>query len=368
MPNEILTRAIDTLASRKDLSEEQTAEVLAEIMHGEVSEAQIAGFLIALRTKGETVAELAGLARTMRALAAHVPCAREELLDTAGTGGGRASFNVSTTAALIAAGAGCAVAKHGNRSATSKSGSADLLEALGARIDLGPEAVAACIEDAGFGFMFAPAHHQATRFVVPVRRELAVRTIFNLLGPLTNPAGARRQLVGVSDPAFLETMAGALARLGVDRALVVAAEDGLDEVSANAPTQIVEINGEELTRYVLTPGQAGIEPAGAGDGARLQEPAAGTPAQNAAVTRAILRSESWSEGASAPPPGRAGAGEPLAVINAGAAIYAAGAVDSVAEGVQAARTAIDEGHAARALERYVQATHRHAQAPAGGGA
>ncbi len=180
-------------------AQDQTAEVLAEIMHGEVSETQIAGFLIALRTKGETVEELAGLARTMRALAAHVPSTREDLLDTAGTGGGRSTFNVSTTAALIAAGAGCAVAKHGNRSATSRSGSADLLEALGARIDLGPQAVAACIDEAGFGFMFAPAHHQATRFVVPVRRELAVRTIFNLLGPLTNPAGAPRQLIGVSD-------------------------------------------------------------------------------------------------------------------------------------------------------------------------
>ena len=172
-------------------------------MHGDVSEIQIAGFLVALRTKGETVEELAGLARTMRELAAHVPTERRDLLDTAGTGGGRSSFNVSTTAALIAAGAGCAVAKHGNRSATSRSGSADLLEALGARIDLAPEAVAACIEEAGFGFMFAPAHHQATRYVIPVRRELAVRTIFNMLGPLTNPAGARRQLIGVSDPAFL---------------------------------------------------------------------------------------------------------------------------------------------------------------------
>src|SRR5271169_3668686 len=231
MPNAVLTRAIDALASRRDLSSEQAAEVLDEIMHGEASETQIAGFLIALRTKGETVPELAGLARTMRALAAHVPTERDDLLDTAGTGGGRSTFNVSTTAALIAAGAGCAVAKHGNRSATSKSGSADLLEALGARIDLAPEAVAGCIEDAGFGFMFAPAHHQATRFVVPVRRELAVKTIFNLLGPLTNPAGAPRQLIGVSDATFLETMAGALARLGVDRALVVASEDGLDEIS-----------------------------------------------------------------------------------------------------------------------------------------
>jgi anthranilate phosphoribosyltransferase len=344
MANATLTRAIDTLASRGDLSAEQSSEVLAEIMHGEVSETQIAGFLIALRTKGETVDELAGLARTMRALATHVPSEREDLLDTAGTGGGRSSFNVSTTAALIAAGAGCAVAKHGNRSATSSSGSADLLEALGARIDLPPEAVARCIDEVGFGFMFAPAHHQATRFVVPVRRDLAVRTIFNLLGPLTNPAGARRQLIGVADASFLERIAGALARLGVDRALVVAGEDGLDEVSAAAGTHVVEVNGEELTRYVLRPQEVGIEPS-----APAQGPPGGTPAENAVVTRAIL------EGARAS--GDAPAGEALALINAGAAIYAAGAVDSIAEGVEAARTAIAEGRAADTLERYVRATH-----------
>src|SRR5665811_2147716 len=223
------------------------------IMRGQASEIQIAGFLIALRTKGETVEELAGLARTMRALAATVSVDRRDLVDTAGTGGGRRTFNVSTTAALIAAGAGCTVAKHGNRSATGLSGSADLLEAIGARIHLTPDAVARCIEEAGFGFMFAPAHHQATRYVVPVRRELAVKTIFNLLGPLTNPAGAQRQLIGVSDPEFLETIAGALARLGVDRALVVAAEAGLDEVSIAAGTKVVEVNAEELTRYTLAP-------------------------------------------------------------------------------------------------------------------
>jgi anthranilate phosphoribosyltransferase len=347
MPNPILTVAIDALASRRNLSAEQTAEVLAEIMHGEVSEIQIAGFLIALRTKGETVEELAGLARTMRSLAAHVPGERHDLLDTSGTGGGRSTFNVSTTAALIAAGAGCALAKHGNRSATSRSGSADLLEALGARIDLGPEGVAACIAEAGFGFMFAPAHHQATRFVVPVRRELAVRTIFNLLGPLTNPAGARRQLIGVSDAAFLETMAGALAQLGVDRALLVSSEDGLDEVSAAAPTHVVEVNGEELTRYVLLPGDVGIEP---DPGAR--EVVGGSPEQNAAVTRAILRGPGTD--------GRRPPGEDLALINAGAAIYAAGGVETIAAGVQAAREALADGCAAAALERYVLASHSHA--------
>jgi anthranilate phosphoribosyltransferase len=354
MPNAVLTRAIDALASRRDLSADETAEVLAEIMHGEVSETQIAGFLIALRTKGETVEELAGLARTMRALAVHVPVDRGDLLDTAGTGGGRSSFNVSTTAALIAAGAGCAVAKHGNRSATSRSGSADLLEALGARIDLAPADVAGCIEEAGFGFMFAPTHHQATRFVVPVRRELAVRTIFNLLGPLTNPAGARRQLIGVSDVRFLETMAGALARLGVDRALLVAGEDGLDEVSASAATKVVEVNGDEIRTYVLAPQDVGIE---SDPGSASAEGwSGGTPEENAALTRAILQ----GGGKSAERP----AGEALAVINAGAAIYAAGRADTIAEGVEAARAALAEGRAADALERYVEASRRRAPAEA----
>jgi anthranilate phosphoribosyltransferase len=236
LPDPTLTKAIDALASGRDLSMQEAADVLRVIMEGNASETQIAGFLIALRTKGETVDELAGLASTMRALATPVNSDRDDLLDTAGTGGGRTTFNVSTTAALIAAGAGCAVAKHGNRSATGLSGSADVLEALGARIDLGADAVARCIGQVGFGFMFAPAHHQATRYVVPVRRELAVRTIFNFLGPLTNPAGARRQVIGVSDAGFIEVIAGALARLGTDRALVVSSEDGLDEMSTAAPT------------------------------------------------------------------------------------------------------------------------------------
>jgi anthranilate phosphoribosyltransferase len=343
VPNATLTRAIDALSTRRDLSADETAEVLAEIMHGDVSEIQIAGFLIALRTKGETVDELAGLARTMRSLAVHVESEREDLLDTSGTGGGKRTFNVSTTAALIAAGAGCAVAKHGNRSATSLSGSADLLEALGARIDLEPEGVARCIEEAGFGFMFAPAHHQATRFVVPVRRELAVRTIFNLLGPLTNPAGAKRQLIGVSDPSHIETIAGALARLGVDRALVVSSEDGLDEVSTSGVTHVVEVNGEDLRRYTLTPSDVGIELAGEGgyEG--------GTPEENAAVTRAILA-------------GERGVRTDLALINAGAAVYAAGVAESIAEGVLTARAALEDGSAQSALERYLQASRRYAPA------
>src|SRR6478672_9516295 len=258
MPNDVLTRAIDALASGHDLPREQAGAVLGEIMRGDASETQIAGFLIALRTKGETVDELAGLAGTMRALATPVPCERGDLLDTAGTGGGRTTFNVSTTAALVAAGAGCAVAKHGNRSATGLSGSADVLEALGARIDLQPDAVGRCIDEVGFGFMFAPAHHAAMRFVIPARRELAVRTIFNFLGPLTNPAAARRQVIGVSDPAYLDVLAGALARLGCDRALVVSSADGLDEMSTSAPTHVVEVNGDEIRRYEVSAADVGL--------------------------------------------------------------------------------------------------------------
>jgi len=337
---ELLTRAIDRLANREDLSLEQSAAVLGEIMAGEASEIQIAAFLIALRTKGETTAELAGLARAMRELAAPVSTARANLLDTAGTGGGRRTFNVSTTAALIAAGAGCTVAKHGNRSATGLSGSADVLEALGARIDLRPEDVARCIESVGFGFMFAPAHHQATRYVIPVRRGLGVRTIFNFLGPLTNPAGARRQLIGVSDPAYLETMAGALALLGTDHALLVSSHDGLDELSISAPTDVVEVTGEAITRAVVVPEEVGLT------SALAEAIPGGDPAENAAITRRILDGEL--------DPGDPARG--LAVLNAGAAIYAGGASDDLAAGVRGAQQAIDSGAAADTLARFIAIT------------
>jgi anthranilate phosphoribosyltransferase len=333
----LLTRAIDALASGHDLGLEDTAAVLAEIMAGNASQIQIAGFLIALRTKGETVEELAGLARTMRAMATPVAVQRDHLLDTAGTGGGRRTFNVSTTAALIAAGAGCVVAKHGNRSATGLSGSADLLEALGARIDLPPAAVARCIEAVGFGFMFAPAHHQATRYVIPVRGELGVRTAFNLLGPLTNPAGARRQLIGVSDPAYLERMAGALALLGAEHALLASSEDGLDELSISAPTRIVEVRDGTLRDYVVTPEDVGL------DRSSAELVPGGGPAENADTTRRIFADEP-------------GAARDLAVLNAGAAIYAGGGADTLASGVAAAGEALASGAAAATLRRFVEMT------------
>ncbi|WP_205697776.1 anthranilate phosphoribosyltransferase [Conexibacter sp. SYSU D00693] len=335
MPNDVLTAAIDALASAQDLSREQAGAVLAEVMAGNASEPQIAAFLIALRTKGETEEEIAGLAGTMRALATPVQTARGDLVDTAGTGGGRPTFNVSTTAAIIAAGAGCAVAKHGNRSATGLSGSADVLEALGARIDLGADAVGRCIDEVGFGFMFAPAHHAATRWVVPVRKELAVRTIFNFLGPLTNPAGARRQVVGVSDLGYVDVLAGALSRLGTDRALVVSSEDGLDEMSTSGPTHVVEVDGDGVRRYVVTPQDAGL----------AQVPRdtvrGGTPQENAATTTAILA-------------GVEGPEADLALLNAGAAVYAGGKTDSIADGVELARETVRSGRAREALEAYVR--------------
>jgi anthranilate phosphoribosyltransferase len=337
LPNAVLTQAIDHLASGRDLAREQAAEVLAEIMAGNASEAQTAAVLIALRTKGETIEEIVGLAETMRALATPVRVARDDLTDTAGTGGGRPTFNVSTTAALIAAGAGCAMAKHGNRSATGLSGSADLLEALGVRIDLAPDAVARCIIDVGFGFMFAPAHHGATRFVVPVRKELAVRTIFNFLGPLTNPAGATRQVIGVSDPAFLEVIARALGRLGAKRALVVSSADGLDELSTSGATHVVEVDDGDVRTYEVVPEDVGLPRS------TYEDVAGGPPDANALTTRRIFA-------------GDKGPARDLAVLNAGAAIYAAGRADGLESGVRAAEEAVDSGAAAEALDRLVSLT------------
>jgi anthranilate phosphoribosyltransferase len=340
MPNDTLTRAIDQLASGQALARDDAAAVLREVMEGRASEAQAAAFLIALRTKGETVDEIVGLAQTMRALARSVEAHdRTKLLDTAGTGGGRPTFNVSTTAAFVAAGAGCTVAKHGNRSATGKSGSADLLEALGAQIDLEPDAVADCIRSVGFGFMFAPHHHMAMRHVVPVRKELAVRTIFNFLGPLTNPAGAERQVIGVSEPSYLETIAAALGELGGRRALVVSSVDGLDEISVSDATRCVELRYGEIDSYTVTPEELGVE--------RVPPEAIryGIPDENARIARAVLGGEACPE-------------RELTLANAGAAVYVGGAAESLKDGVAAARAAIDSGKASEAMERYVERTRK----------
>ena len=311
-------------------------------MAGNAGEVQIAAFLIALRTKGETVEEITGLARTMRELAAPVAVVHDDVLDVVGTGGGRQTFNVSTTAALIAAGAGCTVAKHGNRSATGLSGAADVLEALGARIDLDPQAVGRCVDEVGFGFMFAPTHHSATRYVIPVRRQLAVRTIFNFLGPLTNPAGVTRQLTGVADRRYLDAIAGASAQLGARHVLVVSSDDGLDELSTVAPSAVAEVREGTIERFTVTAADVGL------DLAQPDELNGGTPEVNAEITRRILAGEH-------------GAPRDVAVLNAGAGIYVGGRAETLEAGVRAAEAAIDSGAAAAVLARYVAFTQQAAR-------
>jgi anthranilate phosphoribosyltransferase len=339
MPNDIVTRAIDAVCKGDHLTADHAATVLAEIMEGRSDEVQTGAFLIALRAKGETVPELVGLARTMRSLAAAVETSREDLVDTAGTGGGPSTFNVSTTAALVAAAAGCAVAKHGNRSNTSRCGSADLLEALGVNIELDPARVGQCIDEVGFGFMFAPRHHAAMAHVAPVRKALGVRTIFNFLGPLTNPAGAERQLLGVSDRHYQETIAEALVSLGAARAMVVAAEDGVDELSISGRTRVIEVADGRTEEWFVEPGEFGL------DAAELEQVAGGSSEENAATCRAILAGES-------------GPRRDLVLLNAGAAIHVGGLAGSLAEGVERAATAVDGGAARELLDRLVATTAR----------
>ena len=347
MPNEILTRAIDEVCSGTHLTADHASAVLDEIMGGRTSNVETGAFLVALRAKGETVAELVGLARTMRRLAAHVDAGRNDLVDTAGTGGGPSTFNISTAAALVACGAGCAVAKHGNRSSTSRSGSADLLEALGVRIDLDPDAVARCIEEIGFGFMFAPRHHAAMKHVVPVRKELAVRTIFNFLGPLTNPAGASRQLLGVSDRRYQETIAEALVGLGCERALVVRADDGVDEVGLAGPTRVVEVKEGGTEEWFVDPESLGMELA------EVDEIRGGIPGENAATVTQVF------EGATGP-------ARDVVVLNAGAAILAGGGAEDLACGVEGARESIDSGAARQALAQLVELSGQLAPSRPGG--
>lgn len=345
MPNEILTRAIDEVASGAHLTADHASAVLDEVMAGRASEVQTAAFLIALRAKGETVAELVGLARTMRRLAASVDTGRADLVDTAGTGGGPSTFNISTAAGLVATAAGCAVAKHGNRSNTSRSGSADLLEALGVNIELDPPAVARCINEVGFGFMFAPRHHAAMKHVVPARKELAVRTIFNFLGPLTNPAGAQRQLLGVSDRHYQETIAEALVSLGCQRALVVCSDDGVDELSVADRTRVIEVADAKTQEWFVTPEDLGITRVG------LDTIAGGSPDHNAAAVRSVLG-------------GELGPPRDVVCMNAGAAILAAGSAHDLPAGVERARDALDSGAAAGVLERLVKLSAELALRPA----
>jgi anthranilate phosphoribosyltransferase len=337
MPNAILTRAIEALCRGDHLTADHTSAALEEVMQGRSGEVQTAAFLIALRAKGETVGELIGLARTMRSLAAQVVASRGDLVDTAGTGGGPSTFNISTAAALVAAGAGCAVAKHGNRSNTSRSGSADLLEALGVRIELAPADVVRCIDEIGFGFMFAPRHHAAMKHVVPVRRDLGVHTVFNFLGPLTNPAGASRQVLGVSNRHYQETIAEALVGLGCERALVVAGDEGVDELTTAGETRVIEVADGGTEEWFVRPGDVGVEPAA------LEAIAGGEPDENATIVRGVLDGE----------PGPA---LEVVALNAGAAILVGGGADDLAGGVASAREAISSGAARDVLDSLVALT------------
>lgn len=336
-----LTRLLEKVADGEDLAGREAEDVFDAFMTGAASEIRMAAFLAGLRTKGVTPVEVAGGVRALRRAMVPVPASDpSSLVDTAGTGGGGVTtFNISTAAALVAAGDGVRLAKHGNRSFTSRSGSADVLEALGVRITLTPERMGEILAAEGIVFMFAPLLHPAMRHVGPVRRGLGITTVMNILGPLTNPAGARRQVMGVADPRLLDLVAGALAELGQERALVVHGEPGLDEISPAGPTDVAEVAAGEVRRYRVDPGALGLEPVG------LEALRGGDPGENADTIRRVLGGE---EG----PPRSA------TLLNAAGAIYVAGRAATLEEGVERAAASVDEGRARDALERLRLATQR----------
>jgi anthranilate phosphoribosyltransferase len=325
---------LNRLARGESLKESEASRAMELIMRDEATPSQIAGFIVALRLKGETVDEIAGLARTMRSMATPIDVDDAgSLLDTCGTGGdGSGSFNISTLSAIVAAACGARVAKHGNRAASSTCGSADVLEALGVRIDLAPAGVAACIREASIGFLFAPVFHPSFRFAAVPRRELGIRTVFNVLGPLCNPAGAGRQALGVPEQKLAEKMADVLARLGVERALVLHAE-GLDELSTTGPSLVIEMLGGERRSYQLDPLELGLRRAS------RDELRGGGPAENATIAREVL------EGAGGPR-------RDIVLLNASAALRAAGLARDWREGIALAAEAIDRGGAAGVLDRW----------------
>ncbi|MFV8834542.1 anthranilate phosphoribosyltransferase [Aquisalimonas sp.] len=335
-----MKEALRAVTERRDLSRDEMTDVMRLIMTGEATQAQIGGFLIGLRMKGETIDEIAAAAGVMRGLATHVDVETEHLVDTCGTGGDAAgTFNVSTATAFVVAAGGGRVAKHGNRSVSSASGSADLLEAAGANLDLSPEQVARCIETVGVGFLFAPAHHSAMKYAVGPRREMGVRTLFNVLGPLTNPAGAPHQLLGVYAPEWVRPLAEVLLQLGSERVLVVNAEDGLDEISIAAPTRVAEADGDTVTEYTIAPEDFGLERAPL-ESVRVSD-AAGSLAM---IQRAFA--------------GESGPVADLIAMNAGAAIYAAELAETLEAGVEQARAILSSGAAADRLNDFVAFTRR----------
>ncbi len=325
--------AIRAVTEGRDLSAADMTEVMRAIMTGNATPAQIGGFLVGLRIKGETVEEIAAAAKVMRELATRVNITSPHLVDTCGTGGDAAgTFNISTASAIAAAAGGAKVAKHGNRAVSGKTGSADVLEAAGVKLDLAPERIGACIEEVGVGFLFAPLHHGAMRHAIGPRREMGVRTIFNVLGPLTNPAGAPNQVMGVFAAAWVEPLAQVLGRLGSRHVLVVHSEDGLDEISIQAPTRVAELKDREVRNYFITPEDFGIQ----------RHPLETIKVADTAQSLAMIR-EALS--------GRPGPAQDIVALNAGAALYVAGLADTLAAGVELAQVRIADGSAARVLER-----------------
>jgi anthranilate phosphoribosyltransferase len=332
----MIQQALQRLLDGRDLEREETREVMGEIMRGEATPAQIGGFLVALRAKGETPDEIAGCAEAMRRHVLPVRPRRDDLVDTAGTGGdGACTINISTAAALVAAAAGAAVAKHGNRAVSSACGSADVLEALGLQLEQEPDRIARSIDELGFGFLFAQSHHPAMRHAAAVRKELATRTVFNVLGPLTNPAGARAQVVGVYSPQLVRTIAEVLARLGARRAYVVHGAGGIDELSPVGPNLVCEVVDGSVQERELDPeAELGIPRCS------IEELRGGTPEENAAAIRSVLA-------------GGNGGRRSAILLNAAAAIAAGGHAADLREGFELAREAVDSGAAAERLERVI---------------
>ncbi len=326
---------LQTVLSRGHLSRRQTHAAFGEIMEGLWSEAQIAALLAALAAKGETPEEIAGAAEAMREHSVRIDTGGLEAIDTCGTGGtGLNTFNVSTAAAMVVAGAGVKVAKHGNRTSTRASGSADVLAALGVNIDAPPETAARCLKEAGVCFCFAVRCHPAMRYAAPVRKSLGIRTVFNVLGPLTNPAGARRQLMGVFDAGLTETIARVLGMLGAERAMVVHAEDGLDELSITGPTRVSQWSDGDVRNFIVTPEDVGL------GRAKLEDLAAGSPDESAKIIRDVLS-------------GQPGPRRDMVVFNSAAALAVAGVAEDIADAVGAAEQSIDSGAAAEALQKLV---------------
>jgi anthranilate phosphoribosyltransferase len=331
--------AIRSVTECRDLTEDEMLDVMRLIMTGEATPAQIGGFLIGLRMKGETVEEITAAARVMRELATPVPVSADHLVDTCGTGGdGASTFNISTASAIVTAAAGARVAKHGNRSVSSSCGSADVLEAAGVKLDLDADQVAQCVEKIGVGFLFAPRHHGAMKHAIGPRKEMGVRTLFNLLGPLTNPAAAPNQVLGVFSVDWLEPLATVLGKLGSRHVMVVHADDGLDEISIGAPTRVAELRGGAVECYSISPEQFGMQSGNVAD----------LGVADAAASLAMIRSVFDDT---------AGPARDIVLLNAGAAIYVSGVVDSLEAGIEAARTAVSSGAARQKLEQLIETSN-----------